>query len=171
MLINEFHKYVETSGILELHQNNSLKMVIAFAFLIEKDVTFYDIQQQRPNYFIFAYKNKKTKNKILTKKWITTWNYNLVHLKRFFRWLYNHHTSKSIYEQKEHNDISESEWVTPSFINIKKRRTKRLSLYSESEIWERDELPHVKLMPAIELIGMHVAPAFRRTRWKRWKDG
>jgi integrase/recombinase XerD len=54
------------------------------------------------------------------KKWITTWNYNLVHLKRFFRWLYNHHTSKSIYEQKEHNDISESVWVTPSFINIKK---------------------------------------------------
>jgi hypothetical protein len=30
--------------------------------------------------------------------------------------------------------------VTPSFINIKKRKTKRLSPYSENEIWEREEL-------------------------------
>jgi integrase/recombinase XerD len=37
-------------------------------------------------------------------------------------------------------DASESEWITPPFINIGKRRTKRLSPYSESEIWERDEL-------------------------------
>jgi hypothetical protein len=28
----------------------------------------------------------------------------------------------------------------PSLINIKKRRTKRLSPYSENEIWEREEL-------------------------------
>jgi hypothetical protein len=30
--------------------------------------------------------------------------------------------------------------MTPPFINIKKRRTNRLSPYSENEIWERDEL-------------------------------
>ena len=61
--------------------------------------------------------------------------YNLVHLKRFFRWLHNHHK-----DEQEGNDIAESEWKTPSFINIKKRRTKRLSPYSENEIWEREEL-------------------------------
>jgi integrase/recombinase XerD len=59
----------------------------------------------------------------------------LVHLKRFFRWLHNHHK-----HEQEGNDIAESEWETPSFINIKKRKTKRLSPYSENEIWERDEL-------------------------------
>ena len=63
----------------------------------------------------------------------------MVHLKRFFRWLHNHHKSKRSYEQEE-DDVTESEWVTPSFINIKRKRTKRLSPYSESEIWERDEL-------------------------------
>jgi integrase/recombinase XerD len=30
--------------------------------------------------------------------------------------------------------------MTPPFINIKKRRTNRLSPYSENELWERDEL-------------------------------
>ena len=58
-----------------------------------------------------------------------------MHLKRFFRWLRNHHK-----HEQEGNDIAESEWATPSFINIKKRKTKRLSPYSENEIWEREEL-------------------------------
>jgi hypothetical protein len=31
-------------------------------------------------------------------------------------------------------------WSTPFLINIPKKRTKRLSPYSESEIWEKDEL-------------------------------
>jgi hypothetical protein len=46
MLISEFHKYIETSGASERHQNNSLKMVIAFAFFIGKDVTFYNIRSK-----------------------------------------------------------------------------------------------------------------------------
>jgi hypothetical protein len=41
---------------------------------------------------------------------------------------------------KKKTMIYQKEWATPSFINIKKRKTKRLSPYSESEIWERDEL-------------------------------
>ena len=40
----------------------------------------------------------------------------------------------------QEDDTRESQWITPSFINIKKRKTKRLSPYSENEIWERDEL-------------------------------
>src|SRR5919199_1197951 len=34
MLISEFHNYMETSGASERHQNNSLKMVIAFVIVI-----------------------------------------------------------------------------------------------------------------------------------------
>ena len=52
----------------------------------------------------------------------------------------------------------ESGWVTHSFINIKKRKTKRLSPYSENEIWERDELlsivkyePYVRNKAALTL--------------------
>jgi ribosomal protein L37E len=33
-----------------------------------------------------------------------------------------------------------TEWLTPSFAQIRKKKTKRLSPYSESEIWDLDEL-------------------------------
>jgi integrase/recombinase XerD len=137
MLITEFHKYMETSGASERHQNNSLKMVIAFALFIGKDATFDSIKSKEQ---ICSFLDTKIKNQEQDpdKRWITTWNYYLVHLKRFFRWLHNHHNHKCRNEQDD--DILESEWITPPFINIKKRKTKRLSPYSESEIWERDEL-------------------------------
>ena len=32
------------------------------------------------------------------------------------------------------------EWITPDFVMIKQKHTKRLSSYNESEIWERQEL-------------------------------
>jgi hypothetical protein len=33
-----------------------------------------------------------------------------------------------------------SEWITPEFIKIKMKRTKRLSPYSQNNIWDREEL-------------------------------
>jgi integrase/recombinase XerD len=140
MLITEFHKYMETSGASERHQNNSLKMIIAFALFIGKDATLYNINNKQK---IYSFLNTKIKSQKEDpdKKWITTWNYYLVHLKRFFRWMHNYHNKSELsHEQEDDDAISESQWVTPSFINIKKRRTRRLSPYSESEIWERDEL-------------------------------
>ncbi len=41
------------------------------------------------------------------------------------------------------NAKSYDSWTTLSFINIKMKRTKRLSPYLESEIWDRDELSAV----------------------------
>lgn len=32
------------------------------------------------------------------------------------------------------------EWITPDFVNIKKKKTMRLSPYSEGDIWDRGEL-------------------------------
>jgi hypothetical protein len=129
---------MKTNGASERHQNNSLKMVIAFAFFIGKDIIFYDIKDKE-QISSFLDTKIRSQEEDPDKRWITTWNYYLIHLKRFFRWLYNHHKSKYSHEHEE-DDISESEWITPSFINIRKRRTKRLSPYSESEIWERNEL-------------------------------
>ena len=43
-LITEFHTYMKTNGASERHQNNSLKVCIAFAFFI-RDITFYDVKQ------------------------------------------------------------------------------------------------------------------------------
>ena len=45
-LITEFHTYMKTNGASERHQNNSLKVCIAFAFSLSKDITFYDIDKK-----------------------------------------------------------------------------------------------------------------------------
>jgi hypothetical protein len=66
MLITEFHKYMQTSGSSERHQYNSLKMVIAFAFFIGKDVTLYTINRKEQ---IFSFLDTKSRpmKKILIK--------------------------------------------------------------------------------------------------------
>lgn len=70
------------------------------------------------------------------KKWIRTWNDYLQRIKYFFRWLHN---------QKEREDkglepIATSDWATANFCQIKEKKTKRISPYLESELWERDEI-------------------------------
>ena len=56
-LIDEYYQYIKTNGVSERHQNNSLKMVIAFANSLGKDITFYDIKSKEQVYFIFGYQN------------------------------------------------------------------------------------------------------------------
>ena len=68
------------------------------------------------------------------KKWITTWNHYLNHLKFFFRWLYN---TKA---KNDENNRNFPEWITPDFLRIKMKRTNRLSPYSQNDIWDREEL-------------------------------
>ena len=68
------------------------------------------------------------------KRWITTWNDYLARLKYFFRWLQN---------CRDKNDLDEfpySEWITPAFISIRKKKTKRISPYLESMLWEKEDL-------------------------------
>ena len=53
-------------------------------------------------------------------------------IKHFFPWLYN---------QRGKEELTPTwEWDTPQFVQIKKKKTKRLSPYSETEIWDKDEL-------------------------------
>ena len=33
-----------------------------------------------------------------------------------------------------------SDWITPSFVKIKEKKSKRISPYLETEIWDKDEL-------------------------------
>jgi integrase/recombinase XerD len=52
-------------------------------------------------------------------------------------WLYNFRTKGG----KENDLLSDpAYWETPSFVQIRKKKTKRLSPYSETEIWDRDEI-------------------------------
>lgn len=74
-----------------------------------------------------TYLQTKIKNKELNpeQEWITTYNDYLHRLKHFFRWIYN-----------RSGKVSTDEWSTPNFVqSIKPKKTRRLSPYSESEIW------------------------------------
>ena len=82
----------------------------------------------------------KTPEEDPDKKWITTWNVYLNHLKYFFRWLHNEYSNKNKHEDIESQYLSPSEWITPDFVKIQRKKTKRLSPYIESELWEKEDL-------------------------------
>jgi hypothetical protein len=67
---------MKNNGASERHQNNNLKVMIAYAKFLGTDVSFYNIQKKEP---IIAFLDTKIKNKEVDpdKKWITTWNHNL----------------------------------------------------------------------------------------------
>ena len=55
---------------------------------------------------------------------MTTWSHYFSHLKFFFRWL--HYENNKADEDDEHSK-SIQDWTTPNFIQIKQKKTKRLS--------------------------------------------
>ena len=67
------------------------------------------------------------------KKCIITWNDYLGRIKYFMRWLHN-------YRGNNDASIHQSDWITPAFVRIKEKKTRRLSPYSETELWEREEI-------------------------------
>jgi hypothetical protein len=131
-LISELCEYMKKNSLSGSHINNTLKTNMLFSEFLGP-VSFYDVKKQEQ---ITDFLDSKIKNPELDpdKKWITTWNDYLGDIKYFFRWLYN-------YKLNEDNLIkSSTEWETPSFVKIKKKKTKRVSPYLESEIWDREEL-------------------------------
>ena len=136
-LVYEFSEYMKTNSKSEKYQNNNLKAVISFAKFLGPDITFYHIQKKNQ---ILAFLDTKIKSSDVDPdtKWITTWNDYLGRIKYFMRWLYNQKDNDK--KRKEEESVVPTDWETPSFIRIKKKRTKRLSPYLETELWERDEL-------------------------------
>ena len=130
-IIQEFSKYMKENGSSEHHQNNNLKAIIAFASFLGSHTTFYDIQKKDQ---FAAFLDTKINREDNENKWITTWNNYLTRLKTFFRWLYNTRGRGS------EDVLPQSDWETPVFARIKEKKTKRISPYSETELWERDEI-------------------------------
>jgi hypothetical protein len=130
-IIEEFYQYMKENGASEKHMTNELQTVLYFAIFLGPDNCLLDINK-REQILSFLNTKQKDDNVDPAKRWITTWNDYLGTVKHFFRWLYNQRGKEDL--------ISSSEWDTPNFIQIKKKKTKRLSPYSESEIWDRDEL-------------------------------
>ena len=59
--------------------------------------------------------------------------------KIFFRWLYNENDKVNDADNDKYSK-SIQDCITPDFIQIKLKKTKRLSPYSQNEIWEKEEL-------------------------------
>ena len=80
---------MRNNGSKEHHQNNNLKVVIAFGNFIGKDISFLGITKKDQ---ILEFLNTKVKryDEDPDKRWITTWNNYLNRLRLFYRWLYNH---------------------------------------------------------------------------------
>jgi integrase/recombinase XerD len=134
-LLYEFHQYMKSIGTSESYQNGNLKIMIYFAKFLGSQISLYEVRKREQ---IIAFLDTRTKDTETDpdKRWIRTWNDYLQRIKYFFRWLYN---------QKEREDkglesIPTSDWTTPGFSQIKEKRTKRISPYLETELWERDEV-------------------------------
>lgn len=135
-LLAKLYTFMQTTGASESHCNNTLKSATAFAYFLGPAQSFYDITTKDQ---ITIYLDTKMKNSEIDpeKRWITTWNDYLGDLKYLFRWLHNY---KLKINQGLEANSTPSEWETPAFVQIKKKKTKRLSPYSQSEIWDLEEL-------------------------------
>ena len=109
-IISDFYQYMKSNGCSEHHQNNNLKVAIAFAKFLGINITFYDINKKEQ---IIAFLDTKIKSSDQDpdKRWITTWNHYLHRIKLFFRWLYNQR-GKQLDDQ-----TLQSNWKTPDFQN------------------------------------------------------
>jgi integrase/recombinase XerD len=134
-LVKDFYEYLKEIGTSENYQNQNLKQIIGFAKSLGIEKTFYDIKNKHE---IVPFLNTKIKdsNADPDKKWITTWNDYLWRIKYFFRWLHNY----KLIKEKGNEPSNVSDWITPSFVSIKKKTTKRISPYLETELWEKDDL-------------------------------
>jgi len=137
-LIEEFYQFMQGNGTSDKYQNNNLKAMINYAQWLDTTTggktSLFDIDSKDQ---IIAYLNTKIKSDKTDpdKKWITTWNDYLSRLKFFFRWLHNVRKAN-----KMQDEVAMDDWVTPDFVKIKKKKSKRVSPYSANEIWELDEL-------------------------------
>ena len=138
-LIQEFSKYLISKDTSANYQRNCIKIMLMFGdFLQSRKEEKNDLSQVNSIDDIIAFLDtrKKTKDEDPEQKWITTWNDYLWRIKIFYRWYYNTKILKTI----PNNIFDSRNWVNPNFLNIPKKKTKRLSPYSETEIWEKEEL-------------------------------
>ncbi|MGA7369305.1 MAG: hypothetical protein WBX01_09255 [Nitrososphaeraceae archaeon] len=144
--IIDFYSYMEEEGSSENHKINNLKVVLDFAKYIGQK-SFHDISRKEQ---IVSYLNGKVKDPLIDpdKRWITTWNHYLNRIKLFFRWMHNYYLKR---ELQTFLTEERTYWITPDFVKIKQKHSKRISPYLETEIWERDELlaivsydPHIR---------------------------
>jgi len=129
--ITAFHDYLIGNDLSVHHVNNNLKAAISFANYLGPEQSFHDITSKQQT-ISFLDTKRKSVDSDPDMRWVTTWNHYLFRLRFFFRWFHNRCLRSE--------PISESEWETPDIVRIKSKKSKRVSAYSESDIWDLEEL-------------------------------
>ena len=124
-IIENFNDYMIYREKAERTRRNNLKYVLNYINWLD-NVSIMNVRNEKQILDFLNTKRKSTKDDP-DEKWITTYNDYLIRLKHFFRWLHN-------------QDKDEFDWVTPKFAKLRKKQTKRQSPYSETEIWDKEEL-------------------------------
>jgi integrase/recombinase XerD len=130
-VIHRFFDFMKRIGTSERYQNNNLKAIINYSKFLGPSISLNQIKNKVQ---VTSFLDSKIKGieDDPDKRWITTWNDYLGRIKYFFRWMYN-------YDDKRFDDVQFSDWQTPDFVRIKKKKSKRISPYLESELWEKQE--------------------------------
>ena len=126
-LIYSFVDFMKNTDISEKYQKDNLFVIILYArYLGTRNL--FDVDKKQD---ITEFLDTRRKDTTIDpdQKWIRTWNDYLQRIKYFMRWFHN---------QQYDTDISD--WQTPSFVQIRKKKSNRISPYTESELWERDDL-------------------------------
>ncbi len=132
-VVSEFASFMDTTDTSENYRRGNLIVVIFFArFLDNRNISEVNSKNEVID---FLDTRKKEVSADPDRRWIRTWNDYLQRTKYFMRWIHNG-APKSISASLS----PLSDWQTPAFVQIKKRKTKRLSPYVESELWEREDL-------------------------------
>lgn len=131
-IIQRFFDLMKRIGTSERYQNNNLKAIINYSMFLGPSISLNQVKNKAQ---ITSFLDSKIKGieEDPDKRWITTWNDYLGRIKYFFRWMHN-------YDDKRFDDVQFSDWETPDLVRIKKKKTKRISPYLESELWEKQEL-------------------------------
>lgn len=127
-----FFEFMKKIGTSERYQNNNLKAITGYCKFLGPSIALHEIKDKSQ---ITSFLDTKIKSieQDPDRRWITTWNDYLGRIKYFFRWLRN-------YEDNRFGDVQFSDWQTPDFVRIKKKKTKRISPYLENELWEKEDL-------------------------------
>lgn len=132
-IVQEFVAFMETTDTSENYRRGNLIVVIFFAKFLGSRI----LSEANATTDIMEFLDTRKKDATIDpdKKWIRTWNDYLQRIKYFMRWFYNG-APASIAA----SSIPLPDWQTPHFVRLKTKKTYRISPYSESEIWERNDL-------------------------------
>jgi len=122
-IVYEFLEYMRNNSSSENYQINNLKCIINFAKYLFDDI------KDKKQVILFLNTKRKVQTEDPEKKWIATWNNYLNRIRLFYRRLYN-----------KDKKVESEYWETPDFLKIKLLKTKRISLCTENELWEKEEL-------------------------------